>query len=601
MYFVGSEGKGNWMMKKALLLLIAVIVGSAPEGGLAQQTPSAVPLVLKGATIIDGLGSLPVQNGTIVIEGDKISSVGAGVNYPSNAKVIDVTGKFIIPGLVDSHTHWQDWNGEISINYGVTSVIALANIDAQRRADSKDNLSYPRIFHSGGSVPVTVDMTEAQVREAVQNWLKTAPEMANFRDYEILKPVYRWAADEVHKAGFKVFGHTNNVPESVAAGQDSIEHVWGFFEALMTPTQLQEFQDGKYVTWANIPIDWNRMDQMIKDVITKGVSVNPTLTYEWSAFGPSAHRREAAIRDLMNAPGLTYIDKGLFEKTMLQQRSTKQFSDRYEQISLLDKLKPEDLQAFNAGYKNVQEFLKRYVRAGGKIHAGTDSPPATIPGLALHHEMAMLVEAGLTPMEALKSATSWVTEIYFSGKNRVPQDMNIASLTGSIKPGNYADLVVLKGNPLDDITNTEKIDMVLKGGKVVRLGYNPNFVPKQKPPNRYNLATPKPEISAITPSEVSVGSSDVEITIEGEGFVGFSVVKSGDTSLKTEFLGPRRLKATVPKDVIARVAAAPNPFNEPGPQQRDGITGDRIIPISVYNQPPVGGESGVIVLRLKGK
>ena len=133
-------------------------------------------------------------------------------------------------------------------------------------------------------------------------------------------------------------------------------------------------------------------------------------------------------------------------------------------------LSAADRKEFETGYQNVMEFTQTLGRSGGKIQAGTDIIAGGIPGLGLHHEMEMLVESGLTPMQALKSATSWSAEI-LEGKKQVRGPAKI----GSIRPGNFADLVVVSADPLSDISNTKKIERVMKDGRWVELGYHPEY------------------------------------------------------------------------------------------------------------------------------
>ena len=103
------------------VVLLVVVAGKTIQ---SQQRGEAKALVLRGATVIDGLGSPPIPEAVIVVEGDRIKAIGRkGSAYPADANVIDVSGKFIIPGLVDSHVHYQPWLGEMFLNYGVTSVM----------------------------------------------------------------------------------------------------------------------------------------------------------------------------------------------------------------------------------------------------------------------------------------------------------------------------------------------------------------------------------------------------------------------------------------------------------------------------------------------
>src|SRR5262249_16860549 len=133
--------------------------------------------------------------------------------------------------------------------------------------------------------------------------------------------------------------------------------------------------------------------------------------------------------------------------------------------------------------------------------AGTDIITGGIPGLALHHEMEMLVESGLTPMQALRAATSWSAEI-LEGKNKARGPAKI----GSIRAGNFADLVVVGGDPLSDISNTKKIERVMKDGRWVEFGYHPEYFTFTQRPRSLAAATFAPTISAIEPSKVTEGS-----------------------------------------------------------------------------------------------
>ena len=144
----------------ALLMTLALYC----QAGLSQQNPGNRPLVLKGATVIDGLGKSPVRDAVIVIEGDRIKSFGGkGTPYPADGSVVDVSGKFVIPGLVDSHVHFRPWLGELFLNYGVTTVMVPGNPDytiEQREASYQSNARTPRIFSTAGRLPVTDSMTQ---------------------------------------------------------------------------------------------------------------------------------------------------------------------------------------------------------------------------------------------------------------------------------------------------------------------------------------------------------------------------------------------------------------------------------------------------------
>src|SRR5262249_56789650 len=196
------------------------------------------------------------------------------------------------------------------------------------------------------------------------------------------------------------------------------------------------------------------------------------------------------------------------DSILARHRQIKNFSSRYDSMPWVGKLPAEDRKEFEAGYNNVREFNNRWVAAGGKIQAGTDIITGGIPGSALHHEMEMLVESGLTPMQALKSATSWSAEI-LEGKNKARGEARV----GSIRAGNFADLIVVSADPLSDISNTKKIERVMKDGRWVELGYHPEYFTFTQRPRSLAAATFAPTISAIEPSKVTEGSQTVRVVL----------------------------------------------------------------------------------------
>jgi len=122
-----------------LFVLVACLPVSAFESSTSYgQLPVIDVVVLRGATVIDGLGNPPLANATVIVEGDRIRSIVSGQDptYPTDATVIDLSGKFMIPGFVDTHVHWEGWMGEIFVNHGITSILAQADISEEERFGS---------------------------------------------------------------------------------------------------------------------------------------------------------------------------------------------------------------------------------------------------------------------------------------------------------------------------------------------------------------------------------------------------------------------------------------------------------------------------------
>ena len=582
-------------------VLVAAVFGSVV---LSQQAPAVNRTALRGATAIDVVAGTTFPDSVIVIEGDKITAFGGRTtSIPAGTNVVDLSGKFVIPGLFDSHVHYQPFLGELFLNFGVTSAMALGGRAAVGETYWRDSHSpdfrAPRLFGTGTSnlgTFINPSMTREQVRAGVQEWLKKGePDMATMPQFSPNnKQMWEWAAEAVHEAGLFTFGHTDLAPESVRVGHDGVEHLWGFAQALMTPQELENYQKGEYLHWGLFLRDVPRMEQMIREAVQRGVYLNPTMGYELGSQSPLARKHEDLMYDLYRDGALmAYYPQNLADGSLLKFRAIRNFSIRHENLVPLTKLSPDELKAFGDAYRLSGAFVKRWVQAGGKIMGGTDDPYPGATGFNQHMEMAMLVEVGLTPMQALKAMTIWGAEV-MTARRKVPTKPAV----GFIGEGALADLVILGANPLDTIDNTRKIDRVMKGGKFIRLGYTADYT-KPQGAVRAIPSTPEPEISGITPNAVAEGSAEFEIVVEGVGFISDSVVRVDGVSVPTTFVNIRTLKARVPASVVSR--ALPNRFNEPGPFQLNGVYGDRTVKITVFNRPPDGGASNSVSLRVQAK
>jgi hypothetical protein len=572
-------------------------------GVRSQQTPAVNRVALRGATAIDVVAGAPVPEAVIVIDGDRISAFGGkNTPIPAGATIVDLSGKYIIPGLFDSHVHYQPFLGELYLNFGVTSAMALGGRPAVGEAYWKSSQSpdfrAPRLFGTGRvnlNTLINPTMTREQVRAGVEQWLKGEPDMANVPQYSFEnKQFWTWAVEAIHEAGLFAFGHSDLAPESIRAGHDGVEHLWGFSQALMTPEELANYQRGAYLHWGLFLKDGARIDQMIREAVQRGVYLNPTMGYELGSQSSLARKHENLMYDLFRDGALmAYYPENLAHGSLLKFRAIRNFSVRHENLVPLSKLSSEEIGAFNEAYRLSGAFIKRWVDLGGKIMGGTDDPFPGATGFNQHMEMAMLVEVGLTPMQALRAMTIWGAEV-MTARRRTPTTPPI----GFIGPGAFADIVVLGANPLDDIDHTRRIERVMKGGRFIRLGYSPDYVRPQAP-IRAIPSTPEPEISGITPNAVAEGSSDFEMTVEGVGFISESVVRVDGVSVPTTFVDIRTLRARIPAAVVAR--ALPNRFNEPGPFQMNGVYGDRTVKITVFNRPPDGGTSNSVSLRVQAQ
>jgi imidazolonepropionase-like amidohydrolase len=147
-----------------LVFVTAGIFALAALTSSGAQAPSV--LLIRGATIIDGFSDAPLRDRSLLIEGNTIREMlPADAAPPAGAQVLDLSGKFVIPGLFDSHVHWEDYMGELFVNHGVTSIIALENVPNALRARTQEAQDLPRFFHPGGRLQLSENAAEGDIRQ----------------------------------------------------------------------------------------------------------------------------------------------------------------------------------------------------------------------------------------------------------------------------------------------------------------------------------------------------------------------------------------------------------------------------------------------------
>ena len=519
--------------------------------GLTIQSAAAGNILLQGGTLIDGTGKPALANANVLIEGNIIRRVWTGdagaPGLPAGTVAIDVRGKYIIPGLIDSHVHYRPYMGELFLAYGVTTVNDLGDplywLEATKRGLNSGKIRGPRFYFCGDiggtdgstgeeNLP-TVEKrvlatmkSPADAREAVAK-VKQSADCIKLR--EDSKGEYFTAiAREADAQGLAVIAHSLDVRDSMRWGIDGVEHMVGIGFAAMTSADGRKMFEGKHIEAGHKNstlyqwMDPATFDSLIAEMVKNNVYINPTLHFEWKGINRRTSEHELEDTKLLNHPSLQYVP--LDERLVT-----------LGQYHWADGRTSAEKEQYAKGYRRVQEFLARFVTAGGKVYSGTDSAAATTPGLSMHHEMELLVDAGLTPMQSIMSSTLWGAEI-----------LHLAQQLGTVEVGKLADLVVLDANPLDDIRNTKRISKVIQNGELVDTAFHSDY---QFPFPRYggetkHLYNPAPQLRDAVPPVAAEGQ-EVVIKLTGRGFVPSSVVTFAGAPLATRFISASELQVTL--------------------------------------------------------
>ena len=542
--------------------------------------------VLRGGTLIDGTGAAARANTNILIRGNRIESIGLR-NIPSDAIVIDVSGKYIVPGLWDKHLHYKDWFGEMLVTNGVTSAFVQSGggptwLHAQNEGVHKGKILGPRMYFRERKFDIfdSVDAARAAAKKGIEE-LKPS----FIKAYTGLTPAQLKAvAAEGHRAGLHVEGHLGiSATDAINAGIDGLTHSSGIALSVLREEDLEKVPDMRVIETGRRRVIWPEISTWDESRVG---SPNPDLTEYWlfledprrlMMFGMMDRELAQDLIDLMiredvfieSCLGYTFrhvhdrVDEyRMQDHLFLNDPQLEYIPERIRvnvlDYTLLDKVTDDELALMKQGYRNFQWFVKTFADAGGKLLIGPDTTSlyhATIlPGVSTVREMQLLVDAGLTPMQAIKAATIWPAQTL--GKD---EDL------GSVEEGKLADLLVLPRNPLEDITAYQEIEMVMQNGRFLDIGYHYDHVnPIPWPPGgqiEYPGFGPVSEIPAIisslSPAVVSEGGGDFTLSVKGDEFLSTSTVQFGDVLLETELVSGDEVRATVPARLVQNVGSYP--------------------------------------------
>ena len=419
------------------------------------------PLVIAHVTVIDVFSGARQFDMNVTVQGDRITEVEkfAGAKIPTGARVVDGYGKFLIPGLWDMHVHtffgtWVPGGRDVTLRLfvanGITGVRDMGSeldlILQARDEIARGKLLGPRMVVAGPMLdgpktqfPASIAIgTPDEGRRAVDMLVERGVDFIKIQSY-VPREAYFAIADECKKKGITFVGHVPDAiraSEASNAGQRSFEHLIGIFEGSSTvEDELMKGPKGpgKFLE----TYDASREAALIALLAKNQTWQCPTLYWERGQW-------LVDVMDVNKDPDAKYAPAFWREKSW----------PRFTQ-SIIKDLDTDPLAVREKFVEHELDIVRKLHGAGVPFLAGTDTPAGVdvIPGFSLHAELQRLVDAGLTPLEALQTAT--INPARFLGKT--------ADL-GTVEKGKIADLVLLDADPTQDIRNTRKIaGVILKG------------------------------------------------------------------------------------------------------------------------------------------
>ena len=394
------------------------------------QPQSDRVIAVVGATLIDGRGGPVVSDSIVLVRGDRITGVGnrSSIAIPKDAEVIDGKGLTLLPGLIDAHFHIDGDDGlpGLYLSHGVTSLRDPGQWIEAYDVARKGPGPIPRLFLCGphlDSPPPAYPTDSYIVRDADETRLavnRFADDGASAIKVYFRLPLalIKVAIDTAHSRGIPVMGHLEIVDarDAIRAGIDGIEHATSFGTALLPLRDAEKYRqsvlgdnnarrEGRYQVWNAINFDTQQARDLFKLIVDRGVFVSPTLA--------------------------------VFEK----QTGDKDTTDLHVH-----------------GFRQMETFVRLAQQAGAKIVVGSHSDvPHAKRGWAYQRELELLVESGLTPMQALVAGTLQNAR-YFRIDDRL----------GTVETGKVADLVLVEGDPLKNISNMRRVKRVMLNGSWVK-------------------------------------------------------------------------------------------------------------------------------------
>jgi imidazolonepropionase-like amidohydrolase len=530
------------------LSLASLVLVTADRQARSQDGPTSDSLVVRGGTVVDIQQGKLLPNTDIVIQGERITQVGptGHVNAPAGAQVITATGKFVLPGLWDTHAHTRDYDGALNIHFGVTSTMDMGNlmdwILSLQEAREKEMSFGPRVYPAGMAIGGKLGPHEWNVKTPEEaRWAARQNIAAGVSFLKVYQEancgIVKAVAEEAHNAGLNLHGHLRDCDArgAVLAGINAIAHESGVAAATTPPAVLAENRSRNKNESGGLGLpealeDSEMFDDLIKLMVDKNVRLEPNIVGVFHGAYPQWDKYELEQHRLSRDPSLGYLPE-IYVRMWFTDFTFHPYPPT-----------PELHERLLKALANHQLFARKFVAGGGKILVGTDNYYHVPAGIGVWEEMELLAEAQIPNLAILQGAT--INPALF-----VHQDKNL----GTIEVGKLADMDIFNKNPLDDITYVRTLETVIQHGKVQDRVFHSDYrEPIPRPYLPVNGELPRPYISSVQPSAVPIGTRTLTLTIKGRDFNALDHVMWQDVELKVTSFSPTEINAVVPDELLRR-------------------------------------------------
>ncbi len=441
---VGHVGKSGGLMKRIVVSMLALVcLATLMSAASAQEAPQpATVVVVKAGHLLDVRSGEYRQDQVILIEGDRVKTVGAAsdVTIPSGAKVVDLSNRIVLPGLIDCHTHltFSPFTGAyhaLSISVPREALLGARNARVTLEA------GFTTVRNVGAD-----GFADVALRDAINTGDVPGPRMlvsgpplsitGGHADENLLAPEFHYSAD----------GVADGIPAVIAKVREDIKYGADVIKFMATGGVLSEGDNPALAQYS---------PEEMRAIVTTAHGLGRKV---------AAHAHGAVgIHDAVVA-GVDSIEHGSFineeDIQLMKQRGTylvptlylmDWFMENYQKMGLTENMIAKARVVMPAARENVSHAMHE----GVKIAFGTDA--AVYPHGLNAHEFPVMVKLGMTPLAAIQASTVNAADL-IGWTDRV----------GAIEPGKFADLIAVEGDPLQDVSVLEHVEFVMKGGEVIK-------------------------------------------------------------------------------------------------------------------------------------